>query len=133
MVENPRVAREEFSFLLGKTVEQIWVWGPIRLVVERGNRPEPMTYVDFEGAVLIDPDGHEAALNAVERPAEAGAVLGLLHDRIDGAFYEDGVLYLTFARGTSLRMLPDEHYETWTAVGEGRVFQCLPGGEVGSW
>jgi hypothetical protein len=124
---------EDFSYLLGKSVEQIWVWGPIRVVLDIGAGQPPEMYVDVDLAVLTEPDGTETTLNAFERPGEAGTVLRLLHDRVESAHHREGVLYLAFASGAQLRALPDDQYESWTVEGGRRAFQCLPGGEVSSW
>jgi hypothetical protein len=123
-------AAEEFSSLAGMTVEQIWVWGPVRLVLDLGSGSAPGTYIDFDDAVLVEPDGIETALNASERPRDSGVVLRLLLDRLESAQHREGVLSLVFASGCRVRALPDEQYEAWTVAIGPLVFQCLPGGDV---
>ncbi|HVS86297.1 MAG TPA: DUF6188 family protein [Gaiellaceae bacterium] len=121
-----------FASIAGMSVEQIWVWGPIRLVLDIGSGAPPATYVDVNDAVLVKPDGTEVEIDAFGRPGEAGGVLALLNDRVEVAENLAGTLRLVFASGTQLRARPDDHYESWKIVAEGRTFQCLPGGEVGS-
>jgi uncharacterized protein DUF6188 len=60
----------------------------------------------------------------------AGAVLRLLDRRVVSTVAVDGVLRISFAERAELTSPADEQYEAWTVVGDGRVFQCLPGGEV---
>jgi hypothetical protein len=136
------VAAADFAFLEGKMVEQIWVWADtIHLIVELrdefaevlGGEPRSDLYIDIRGGVLIGADGEEVPLDVDERPAEAGVVLGLLRQRIASAHHADCTLHLSFADGTRVRALPDPNYESWTVGAEGRTFQCMPGGEVGSW
>jgi hypothetical protein len=127
------VAAHEFSSLAGMTVEQIWVWGPIRLVLDLGSGSAPNIYIDFNDAVLVEPDGAETALNGSEHPRDSGVVLRLLLDRLESAQHREGVLDLAFASGCRLRALPDEQYEAWTVAIGPRVVQCLPGGDVDSY
>ena len=126
-------AELEFGFLVGRAVEQIWIWGPIRLILELGDRPEPAMYVDVHASTYVRTAGVEASLNVLDRPSEAGAVLVLLNTEVVSARAERGVLHVSFVNGTELHSPPDERRETWTVVGDGRVFQCMPGGEVDSW
>ena len=126
--------QHDFPFLVGRTVEQIWIWGPIRLVFDLDNEgPEPQLYVDVhEGSQLRD-GSTRMNLDVLAQPDEAGAILRLLKRRVANATAADGVLRLSFANGAELVSPPDDQYESWTVVGEGRIFQCLPGGEVDSW
>ena len=103
------VAAEGFSSLAGMTVEQIWVWGPIRLVLDLGSGSAPDIYIDFDDAVLVEPDGTETTLNASQHSRDSGVVLRLLHDRLDSAQHRAGILDLAFASGCRVRALPDEH------------------------
>ncbi len=45
-VDTVQLMGGEFDFLIGETVQQAWVWGPIRLVLRLGQRPDPGMYVD---------------------------------------------------------------------------------------
>ena len=60
-------------------------------------------------------------------------MLDLLTRRVTAASSAEGTLLLRFDDESELRALPDDQYESWTVVGGGRVFQCMPGGEVNSW
>jgi hypothetical protein len=42
----------------------------------------------------------------------------------------DGLLRVEFETGASIEEDPDERYESWSVVGDGRSLQCMPGGEV---
>lgn len=126
--------REDFDALLDCTVEQIWVWADsIRLVIDLGQDAEPSTYVDVHSESELTHGSNRATLDARAKPDEAGAVLHLLNERITSAIALDGVLQLSFAGGAELTSPPHEQYESWTVVLGGRVFQCMPGGEVDSW
>jgi hypothetical protein len=128
------VPRQDFEGLSGHTVEQIWVWADtIRLVIELGHDAEPTSYVDVHSKSELVDGSTRATLDARGRPEEAGGVLRLLDDRITSAGALDGVLRLSFARGGELTSPPDKQYESWTVAVGGRVFQCMPGGEVNSW
>jgi Family of unknown function (DUF6188) len=127
------MATEEFPFLVDRTVEQIWVWGTFRLVFELGEHPEPDMYVDVDDPVYISSDGAVTPVDLAARPDEAGIVFRLLNKRVVRGSVESGVLSLLFEDGAELRAYPDEQYETWGLIGNGRVFQCMPGGEVDSW
>jgi hypothetical protein len=125
---------ERFTFLEGKAVEQIWFWGEIRLVFELGERPEPGVYVDVQRCSYTDVGGVTVEVVGSVEPRRAGAVLELLRERVARAWAVEGVLRLQFDNGAELRALPDSDYESWAVVGDGgRVFQCMPGGEVNSW
>ena len=119
---------EPFEFLVGRPVEQIWVWGPIRLVFEIGDGT-PEVFVDVIDLTL-DMAGKEVALDAFENRDQAGVVLQLLHERLVRAFAEDGVLHLSFEGGATLKSFPGDGYESWTVAGNGKTFQCTGGGEV---
>jgi hypothetical protein len=123
----------QFDFLIGEAVEQIWVWGTIRLVLDLGSEDEPSVYVDVDRCSYRDGLGSTVDVDVPRAPREAGTVLELLHRRITGAAADDGTLTLRFDNQAELRAFPDAQFESWTVVGAGRVFQCLPGGDVGSW
>lgn len=124
---------DEFPFLVGRTVEQIWIWGPFRLIFELGDRPEPEIYVDADDGVYKTRDGTTSRIDVRNDPGEAGDLLRLLNQRVVAASAEAGVLSLSFENGAELRAYPDEQYESWSVIGDGTVYQCLPGGEVDSW
>jgi len=110
------------------------VWADtIRLVVELGQDAEPSTYVDVHSESELVDGSNRATLDARAKPDEAGAVLRLLNERITSAAALDGVLHLSFARGAELTSPPNEQYESWTVAVSGRVFQCMPSGEIDSW
>jgi hypothetical protein len=126
--------RQDFELLSGHTVEQIWVWADTtRLVIEGGKDGEPSTYVDVRSKSVLADGSKRATLDVRAHPDEAGAVLRLLNGRITSAASVDGVLRLSFAGGAELTSPSDEQDESWTVVVGGRVFQCMPGGEVASW
>lgn len=125
---------ERFDFLADRMVEQIWVWADtVRLVIDLGENAAPSMYVDINTASELTDGDSRATLDIVALPDEAGAVFRLLNRRVVAAAAEDGVLRISFAGGPELRSPFDEQFESWTVVGEGRVYQCLPGGEVGCW
>ena len=125
---------ENFDFLSDRTVEQIWVWSnTIRLVFDLGQGAELLAYVDVHSDSELIDGAKRATLDVRANPDEAGSVLRLLHDRVVGAVAIDSVLRLSFAGGVELTAPPDEQYESWTVAADGRVFQCMPGGEVDSW
>jgi hypothetical protein len=127
------VATEEFDFLVGREVDQIWVSPDIRLVFELGDRPEPDMFVDFCEPTYVSPNSWSSLIDVRRNPGEAGNVFRVLKQRVTRASSDDGVLSIAFADGAELRERPDPQYESWGVVGDGRVFQCMPGGEVDSW
>jgi hypothetical protein len=128
------VSGEQFDFLVGQTVEQLWFWGTIRLVFALGERPEPGMYVDVHACELVSADGTKAAFDAGNDPSDTSPVLRLLKQRCSSASAANGVLALVFESGDDLRALPDDRCESWTVVAHGHgVFQCMAGGEVDSW
>jgi hypothetical protein len=120
---------EGFDFLIGEPVNQVWVWGPVRLVIES---ERIAASVDLQRATFTDPSGQVKEINAEERPSDAGPLLDLLWKKVTLAESADGVLVLRFDDGSEVRAYPSERYESWSVVGDGRTFQCLPGGEVAS-
>ena len=119
-----------FDVLHGQTVEQIWVWGPIRLVFD-SNRPG--VYVDFAEALISSKSDDAVHIDAQSSPADAGPVLRLLHDRVRLANADHGSLCLEFESGMRLRALPYQDFESWSVCALGRTTQCLPGGELEFW
>ena len=134
VLAHTQYVTERFGFLVGETVEQIWLWGPVRFVLRVGERPEPSVYVDVQRCSFTGPDGDSVEIDASTHPGEAAPMLVLLHQRVVEASESEGVLTLRFDRGAELRALPDPSFESWTVVGDGgRVFQSMPGGKVDSW
>ena len=119
--------------LVGEAVEQIWVWGPIRLIFNLGQEAEPAIYTDVQRFSYTDADGSTGEFDASVAPAEAGPVLALLNRRVTSASASGGTLNLRFDDGSKLRALPNERYQSWSVVVGERVVQCLPGGELGTW
>ena len=124
---------EAFDFLVGQAVEQVWFWGPVRLVLDLGTSAEPRMYVDLQRGSFTDPTGAVTEFDASRRPREAALVLGLLTRRVTAASSADGTLTLRFDDRSELRAFPDHEHESWSVVGRGRVVQCMPGGAVNSW
>src|SRR3954447_8131417 len=123
---------DPFECLGGKSVEQIWAWGPVRLVFELGDRPEPEAYVDIWKGRYIASDGTTSPVDVARDPEQAGRILRLLQETVANAGADDeGLLRLDFANGPVLIADPDERYETWCVVCGGRAYQCLPGGDIG--
>lgn len=58
----------EFEFLAGREVEQIWVWGPFRLVFDLGTGPEDTIDVDAQDAVFSTPDGTPSRIEILDNP-----------------------------------------------------------------
>jgi uncharacterized protein DUF6188 len=122
---------ETYDFLIGEPVNQVWVWGPIRLVVESERRS---SYVDLLHVSFTDRTGGVSEIDATRRPREAGPLLDLISQTINQAESStEGVLLLRFDDGSQLQAYPNDRYESWSVVGEGRTVQCLPGGEITSW
>ena len=121
---------ESYEFLVGEPVNQVWVWGPIRLVIESEGKAAS---VDLLRLGFTDPTGRSMEIDAVRQPSEAGPLLDLISKRVTFAKSADGTLLLRFDDGSEVRAYPDDRYESWAVVSDGRTFQCLPGGEVMSW
>jgi hypothetical protein len=106
------------------------VWGPVRLVIES---EEKSAHVDLLRVRFTHSDGRTKEINATERPTDAAPLLGLISKKIAAAASTDGVLVLRFDDGSEIRAEPDDRYESWSVVGDGKTIQCLPGGELDSW
>jgi hypothetical protein len=120
---------DSVDFLVGQTVEQIWVWGPFRLLFDSR---EPQVYVDVEGAAHLTADGESVDINFFTEgnATEAAKLLSLLWKRVVAAKIEDAVLRLSFDNGAELSALPSERYESWHVQGDSRTIFCLPGGDI---
>jgi len=125
------VLSEQFEFLYGETVNQLWFWGTIRLVFDRPS--ESSWFVDVSDVRLIDPDGSTSLIDAAGPPMETAPMLQLLKQEVTQALAEGGVLKLRFANGMTLEALPHDRYESWSVVGPNGTTQSLPGGETASW
>jgi hypothetical protein len=87
------------------------------------------------GFELMEPDGSEAVLDPDQDPERMGALLRLLRKRVtEFAADTTGMLAITFSDGTALRCGPDDRFEAWElGFADGRLYVCLPGGEVAVW
>src|SRR4051794_34763977 len=126
------MALADIRGLIGRPVEQIWVWGPVRLVFELGQEPAPDVYVDFWGCQFVDPAGESVDINVNHAPRAAGAILELLGSEVVDASEEDGTLSLAFKNGTQVQVPPQEEYESWTVGIGGKTVTWFPGGDVSS-
>jgi hypothetical protein len=118
----------DFDFLVGEPVNQVWVWGPIRLVIESISANVDLLRVGF-----ADSDGRNVEIDAIKRPTEAGPLLGLLQKHVTSAKSTDGVLVLRFDDGSEVRGYPDERYDSWSVDRDGGPsITCGPGGELTS-
>ena len=82
---------------------------------------------------FTDPIGRNVEIDAEKRPSDAGPLLDLISKHVTFAESADGILMLRFDDGSEVRAYPDERYESWSVVADGRPFQCLPGGDITSW
>src|SRR4051794_17900600 len=118
---------ENFPFLVGLAVEQVWVWGPVRLIF---SSVEPEAYVDVDEPRYVDAEGNLTIVDFVHNPEEAGVILSLLWKETTAARSEDGILRLFFETGAEIQADPDDEFESWSVVGAGHSFQCMARGEV---
>src|SRR3954469_19362936 len=91
-----RMEIEDFPFLVGQAVEQVWVWGPVRLVFSSA---EPQTYVDVHEPRYLDEEGKLTVVDVVRNPDEAAVILSLLWKKVTAARSEDGMLRVVFETG----------------------------------
>ncbi|MEU4316408.1 DUF6188 family protein [Nocardia sp. NPDC024068] len=111
---------DDFSALIGREVEQVWVWWSLRLVFDLGGSDEPGSYVDLTNFRFTDAAGVPTEIRVEEDPRTAGPVLGLLRRRVAEARVRDRELFLAFATGECIVCPPHPHFEAWAAI--------LPGG-----
>jgi hypothetical protein len=124
---------ERFDFLVGRSVEQLWIWGTVRLVLDIG-KGSPVAYIDFDNAVFQGASSESLVEVDVRRDRQSATpILSLLWQSIADAVVDKGVLFLSFADESELRALPSDEFESWTVQADGRMFQCMPGGEVNAW
>jgi hypothetical protein len=122
----------DVGFLVGMEVEQIWVWGPVRLVFDLGRAPEPGVYVDAWWPFYRAADGGVVEVNVAASPGDSGRILELLGKRVSTATVAGGELVLSFGDGAEFRIPPDSEGEAWTVAGGGRTYISMPGGEIHS-
>ncbi len=125
------VAGQRFDFLHGEIVNQLWFWGMIRLVFDQESGPP--WYVDVQHVRVVQPDGSSLLIDAAGPPLDTAPMLQLLKQTVADASAENGLLKLRFGNGLTLEALSSDKYESWTVAGQGRVTQCMPGGETDSW
>jgi hypothetical protein len=107
--------------LVGREVEQVWVWYSLRLVFDLDG-----TYVDVTNFRYVDPEG-EHDVRVEHEPEKAGPVLGLLHRQVTSAEARDWELRLRFDNGASLICPADPRYEARTvAVVGAQTLNCPP-------
>lgn len=112
---------ENYDFLVAEPVNQVWVWGPIRLVIESQGKS---ANVDLGRVAFTDPAGETVEIDAEKSPLSAGALLDLIRKHVTSAESADGMLVLRFDDGSEVRAYPDERNESWSVAGAGRTFQC---------
>jgi hypothetical protein len=106
--------------LVGREVEQVWVWYSLRLVFDLDG-----TYVDVTNFRYVDPEGVEHDVRVEHEPEKAGPVLGLLHRQVTSAEARHWELRLRFDNGASLICPADPRYEAWTvAVVGAQTLNC---------
>ncbi len=95
----------------------------VRLVLDRGDRPEPRLYVD-----LWRP---EHRVRQGDRRDPSPLDLALVGISISDAAVKTDALELLLSDGTRLRCAAQEDFEAWRVVAEGvGLFACLPGGDM---
>lgn len=120
----------EIETLIGREVEQVWVWWSLRLVFVLGDQDEPDTYVDLTEFRFTDAEGAVTAINVESDPVGAGPALGVLRRRVTAATVENWELRLSFDNGASIVCPPLHKWEAWAAsLGGERLLHCPPGGD----
>src|SRR4051794_36012713 len=109
--------------LVGVRVEQLWIWGPIRLVLSRVDSPM-RAHIDAEKWLVTDVRGRHA-IDAATAPDSAAPMLPLLGRSISLAVERAGTLELFFDDRTKLTAPADGSFEAWTLDVDGRVWQSL--------
>lgn len=110
--------------VVGKTVVDVQSDGVrVRLVLDRGDRPEPRLYADL----------WRLAQTAGDRPALEpwAADRAIVGTSIAAAATEADTLGLRLSDGTELTCAAERCFEAWQIVVEGRgLLICLPGGGI---
>jgi Family of unknown function (DUF6188) len=118
------VSGGEFEFLADHAIAGVQNDAAgVRLVLDRGDRPEPRLYVD-----LWRPE-HRVIQGDRRDPAPLD--LALVGTSISDAVVQADALELLLSDGTRLRCAAQEDFEAWQVVAEGvGLFACLPGGDM---
>jgi hypothetical protein len=93
-----------------------------RLVLEKGERPEPRVYIDVFDPLYFTWHGGGQPTKPVERVAGSS---------IEELSTDAGILKIAFSGGCSIAAHPDETYESWQLVAADiGLWVCLPGGAL---
>jgi hypothetical protein len=116
--------------LVGATVTQLRFDSGLTVALDAS------THLRIEaGFELVEPDGGATLLDPEQDLERMGPLLRLHRKRVS-AFTADtsGRLAVAFSDGTVLRCGPDDRFEAWElSFADGRLYVCLPGGEVAVW
>jgi hypothetical protein len=94
-----------------------------RLVIDRGDRPEPGVYVD-----LHDPERRDRHGSIIDTHTPEAEIPGMAIAKME---LETGVIELILSDRSTLRSSADENYESWQLVaGDRGLWVCLPGGDL---
>lgn len=116
--------------LVGVTVTQLRFDSGVTVALDADVHLRIETAFEF-----TTPGGEATTLTAEQDLVRMGPLLVLRGERV-AAFAADtsGGLRIGFSDGSALRCWPDDRYEAWElSFADGRLYVCLPGGEVAVW
>ena len=134
-VTDPRL-REQLAIISGRRLSQFSIaingirlafWGEEAGTVSREILIEHPT-------ILFTHPGQVAIAHAPDSDAVAAALLSVLNRRASEITLTSGHLIISFETGLTLKVEPDQRYESWQiSSDDGLLIVCTPGGDLTIW
>ena len=134
-VTDPRL-REQLAIISGRRLSQFSIaingirlafWGEAAGTVSRE------IFIEHPAIVLALP-GKPAIAHAPDSDTVATALLSVLNQRASQITITGGQLIISFETGLTLKVDPDQRYESWQiSSDDGLLIVCTPGGDLTIW
>ena len=134
-VTGPRL-REQLAIISGRRLSQFSIaingirlafWGEAAGTASRDIFIEHST-------ILLARLGQPATAHASDSDAVVTALLSVLNQQATEITLTGGQLAISFATGLTLKVDPDQHYESWQiSSDDGLLIVCTPGGNLAIW
>jgi uncharacterized protein DUF6188 len=128
--------REQLDIIAGRRLSQFSVGVGGTTLAFWGTSISEATrevFIEQPTIVLAHPDGSGGA-HATDSEALVLALLSVLGQRVSGITLSGGQLSVSFEAGLTIRVEPDQHYESWQINSDdGLLIVCTPGGDLVVW